>query len=97
MIRVFCDDAGLTHSKFRPAYASLGAQRALRILGIFARLCLHGGKSGYIRLIPRVWHHLQRNLAEPELAPLAKICAHLLPEPTPDALARIGAQCGHFP
>lgn len=96
MIRGFCELTGTAADSFRPAYAALGAQRALRILGIFARLCLHGGKPSYLSLIPRVWHHLQRNLAEPELAPLAKICARLLPEPTPEALARIGAQCGHF-
>ncbi len=96
MIRVFCELTGAATDSFRPAYAALGAQRALRILGVFARLCLHGGKPNYIPLIPRVWHHLQRNLAAPELAPLAKICARLLPEPTPEALARIGAQCGYF-
>ncbi len=96
MIRVFCELTGIAAASFRPAYAALGAQRALRILGIFARLCLHGGKPSYLPLIPRVWHQLQRNLAAPELAPLAKICARLLPEPTPEALARIGAQCGHF-
>ena len=96
MIRAFCLQTGTTADSFRPTYATLGAQRALRIIGIFARLCLQSGKSNYVRLIPRVWHHLQRNLSEPELAPLAKICARLLPEPTPEALARIGAQCGHF-
>ncbi|MES2433181.1 MAG: phosphotransferase [Pseudomonadota bacterium] len=96
MIRAFCDQTDTTADSFCPAYATLGAQRALRILGIFARLCLHGGKPSYLALIPRVWQHLQHNLAAPELAPLAKICAQLLPEPTPEALARIGAQCGHF-
>lgn len=96
MIRAFCQQTGTAEDSFRPAYAALGAQRALRIIGIFARLCLKDGKPHYLALLPRVWHQLQRNLAEPELAPLAKICADLLPEPTPEALARIGAQCGHF-
>ena len=96
MIHVFCDQTGIAAADFRSTYAALGAQRALRIIGIFARLCLHGGKPNYLPLIPRVWHYLQTNLAEPELAPLAKICARLLPEPTPEALSRIGAQCGHF-
>ena len=96
MIRAFCDLTDTSAGRFRPGYATLGAQRALRIIGIFARLCLHGGKPNYLPLIPRVWQHLQRNLSEPELAPLANICARLLPEPTPEALARIGAQCGQF-
>lgn len=96
MLRHFMDLTGKAEAEFLPAYAILGAQRALRILGIFARLCLHGGKPGYLALIPRVWAQLQRNLAQPALAPLAEICARLLPEPTPEALARIGAQCGHY-
>lgn len=82
---------------FSAAYAVLGAQRALRIIGIFARLCLKGGKAGYLPLLPRVWGHLQRNLAHPALADLRAICENLLPEPTPDIIARIGAQCGTLP
>lgn len=96
MVKHFMDLTGKAEADFLPAYAVLGAQRALRILGIFARLCLYGGKPGYLALIPRVWAQLQRNLAHPALAPLAEICARLLPEPTPEALARIGAQCGHY-
>lgn len=84
---------GKTETAFDAAYTTLGAQRALRILGIFARLCLHGGKPGYLRLIPRVWGQLQQNLQHPVLEPLAKLCHDLLPEPTPDRLARIADQC----
>lgn len=87
---------GVENAPFQTAYAVIGAQRALRILGIFARLCLKGAKPGYLTLIPRVWGDLQHNLAVPALAPLAKICADLLPEPTPQALALIGSKCGHF-
>lgn len=77
---------------FAAAYATLGAQRALRILGVFARLGL-SGKTGYLPLMPRVWGQLQQNLAHPALADLATACAQALPEPTPDRLARILAQC----
>jgi aminoglycoside/choline kinase family phosphotransferase len=83
--------------QFAAAYATIGAQRALRILGIFARLCVVAGKAHYVALIPRVWGQLQRNLAHPALADLAEICALWLPEPTPDALERISAQCGTNP
>ncbi|WP_028913770.1 aminoglycoside phosphotransferase family protein [Pseudorhodobacter ferrugineus] len=82
---------------FSKGYAVFGAQRALRILGIFARLCLVGGKAHYVDLIPRVWRQLQRNLAHPALADLAEICASEVPEPTPQALERIRAQCGNNP
>lgn len=75
------------------AYAVLGAQRALRIIGVFARLCLVAGKPGYLPMMPRVWGHLWRNLAHPALADLAMAC-RVLPAPTPDTLERIAARCG---
>lgn len=83
--------------RFAAAYAAVGAQRALRILGIFARLCLVGGKAGYVRLIPRVWDQLHRNLAHPALAALRAVCDDLLPPPTPETLLRIEAQCNRPP
>jgi hypothetical protein len=96
MVRHFLENTGKDAKGFRQSYAVLGAQRALRIIGIFARLCLVAGKQGYLPLIPRVWAQLQRNLAEPSLQPLAKLCDRLLPPPTPENLTRIGAKCGHF-
>ncbi len=90
---LFRTATGQDDARFAAAYAALGAQRALRILGIFARLCMIGGKPGYLRLIPRVWGQLQRNLAHPALAPVATICAGLLPEPTPERLSRIAEKC----
>lgn len=96
MKKRFADATGTEDAQFQTAYAVLGAQRALRILGIFARLCLVAKKPAYLPLMPRVWRQLQRNLAVPALAPLAKICAELLPEPTPHTLATIGSKCGHF-
>ena len=88
---------GVSGAAFHTAYAVLGAQRALRILGVFGRLCLLSGKPQYLPLMPRVWGQLQCNLAHPALAPLAAICANLLPEPTPENLRKIGAQCGKTP
>ena len=88
---------GANAANFLRAYAVLGAQRQLRIIGGAARLCLIKGKTPQLSLIPRVWRHLQRNLAHPALAPLATICANLLPDPTPDNLARIANQCGKPP
>ena len=46
------------------------AQRASKILGIFARLERRDGKPQYLRHMPRVWGYLQRSLAHPALAPL---------------------------
>ncbi len=56
---------------FARIYATLAAQRASKILGIFARLDRRDGKPQYLRHMPRVWAYLQRSLAHPALAPLA--------------------------
>lgn len=90
----FAGAVGAEEHTFAVSYATFGAQRALRILGVFSRLSLVSGKPGYVSLIPRVWAQLQRNLSHPALAPLARICADLLPEPTGQRLERIRDQCG---
>lgn len=97
MIARFAAARGLAAQDFAAAYAVLGAQRALRILGIFARLCLVAGKARYVAMIPRVWGHLRRNLDHPALAGLARVCKDILPEPTPEILERIVAQCAQTP
>ena len=63
----------------------IGAQRALRILGVFARLAIRNGKPRYLAFMPRVWAHLQRDLAHPALAPLRAMLANV---PAPDAALR---------
>lgn len=93
MIRRFVAAKGLEEAGFAASYATLGAQRALRILGMFARLCLGMGKPGYVALIPRVWAQLQQNLLHPALADLSVLCAGLLPDPTTSRLERIRSQC----
>ena len=61
---------------FAAAHAALGAQRSLRILGVFARLAAQG-KPRYLAMIPRVRAQLNRNLAHPALARLRAFCATL--------------------
>jgi len=56
---------------FLADYARLGAQRNAKIVGIFVRLWKRDGKPRYLDLIPRVWAHLERDLAHPALAPVA--------------------------
>jgi aminoglycoside/choline kinase family phosphotransferase len=83
---------GLDVGEFRAAYAILGAQRNLKIIGIFARLARRDGKPRYLPLIPRVWGHLQRDLSHPALARLAAWVARHAPAPAPAVLARAGAK-----
>lgn len=66
---------------FATAYALLAAQRATKILGIFARLDRRDGKPGYLAHIPRIEGYLARNLAHPALAPLRAWHARHLPGP----------------
>lgn len=64
-------DPDFDPSTFVRTYATLAAQRASKILGIFSRLDRRDGKPQYLRHIPRVWAYLQRSLGHPSLAPLA--------------------------
>lgn len=72
--------------QFFALYALMGAQRATKVLGIFARLHKRDGKPQYLRHQPRVWRHLRRSLAHPKLAELKLwYDAHV---PTPRAWLR---------
>lgn len=74
---------------FDYAYCAVGAQRNLKIIGIFARLFLRDGKCGYLDLIPRVWGHLKRDLAHPCLQDLRRWIDENVSEPTPQTLNAI--------
>ena len=78
---------------FRAAYAILGVQRNLRIVGAFAKLCIELGKPQYIDLIPRVWEFVERNLAHPALESIADHVRKTLPAPTHDTLATLKSKC----
>lgn len=55
---------------FARAYAIMGAQRATKILGIFARLDKRDQRPQYLTHLPRLENYLRRNLAHPGLARL---------------------------
>jgi tRNA threonylcarbamoyl adenosine modification protein YjeE len=57
-------------ASFVKVYSILAAQRASKILGIFARLDRRDRKPHYLRHLPRVWNYLHRSLAHPALAGL---------------------------
>lgn len=63
-------DADFSMEEFAAAYAVLGAQRATKILGIFARLDQRDGKPQYLAHLPRVERYLAKNLAHPAMAEL---------------------------
>jgi aminoglycoside/choline kinase family phosphotransferase len=86
MIARYAAHRGLDRAAFETRYHVVGAQRNLRIVGVFARLSRRDGKKHYVDLIPRVWTHLMRNLSHPALAEVAACVARDLPEPTPEIL-----------
>lgn len=89
MIDRYLAGSGMDPEPFKAAYAVLGTQRNLRILGVFARLVRDYGKPHYIDLIPRVWGHLMRDLGHPALEPVADLLRDSLPAPTPNNLERL--------
>jgi len=77
-------DAEFEPANFLKIYATLAAQRASKILGIFSRLDRRDGKPQYLRHIPRIWSYLQRSLAHPALAPLKDWFSMNVPPPGPE-------------
>jgi N-acetylmuramate 1-kinase len=63
-------DPAFDMAAFARAYAILGAQRATKVLGIFARLDKRDGKPQYLKHLPRIEAYLTRDLAHPALARL---------------------------
>jgi tRNA threonylcarbamoyl adenosine modification protein YjeE len=72
-------DPHFSSDQFSVLYATLGAQRNSKILGIFARLAKRDGKRGYLAHISRVARYLERNLVHPALEGLRAWYARELP------------------
>ena len=72
MLLHYAHHAGVADEEFLADYARLGAQRNTKIVGIFTRLDRRDGKPRYLEMIPRVWDALERDLAHPALAPVAR-------------------------
>ena len=64
-------DRGFDRENFIATYHVMAAQRASKVLGIFARLDRRDGKPAYLAHIPRVHGYLRRALRHPVLGDLA--------------------------
>ena len=73
-------DGVFDEEAFATAFAILGAQRATKILGIFARLNKRDGKPHYLKHIPRMSRYLAHNLKHPALSGLKKWFTTHIPE-----------------
>ncbi|MEN3112793.1 aminoglycoside phosphotransferase family protein [Uliginosibacterium paludis] len=68
-------------SDFHRDYEFMGAQRHIKVLGIFARLCHRDGKEGYLKDMPLVMHYLKATCRRyRELKPLLQLLERLEPE-----------------
>jgi N-acetylmuramate 1-kinase len=63
-------DKAFDAGAFTQLYATLAAQRATKILGIFARLNRRDGKPQYLRHLPRIHAYVRRALRHPALTAL---------------------------
>ncbi len=71
LARYFAARPKVDAAAFRTAYDILGAQRNIKILGVFTRLYVRDGKASYPGFHPRLWELVTRNLQSPALAPVA--------------------------
>ncbi|WP_380055867.1 aminoglycoside phosphotransferase family protein [Falsihalocynthiibacter sp. SS001] len=88
-IQHFLDKTNMESDEFHEGFCVQAAQRNLRILGVLANLSLNKGKRHYLAFLPRVWDHLQRDLAHPSLRELRQILNESLPAPTLPVLRRL--------
>ncbi len=89
MLERYITNSGVDRDPFLATYAVLGAQRNMKIIGIFARLSLRDGKARYIDLIPRVWDHLMHDLEHPACGELSLWIAENAPPPSRAYLATL--------
>jgi N-acetylmuramate 1-kinase len=76
-------------ARFRADYEVLGAQRNVKILGIFTRLWKRDGKPAYPAMHPRIWGYVDRNFRHPATVAVKDwFDTHVPPECRGDACVR---------
>ena len=89
LLDYYCELTNLHLNDLMHEYSVCGAQRNLRIIGLFARLAVRDGNPRYLKFVPRVWNHLKQDLAHPSVARLASLVCRYMHPPTPDILAKL--------
>jgi N-acetylmuramate 1-kinase len=70
----------LDREAFLSSYRVLGAQRHLKVFGIFARQTVLYGNHGYLVHMPRLWRLTLENLSDEALAPVREWIEKHVPE-----------------
>ena len=86
LIDTYAHKTGDAPAPLSAAFAALGAQRNLRILGIFTRAARRDGKTHHVAALPRVYRYLNDCCQHPSLARLSDDLSAGLPAPTPELL-----------
>jgi aminoglycoside/choline kinase family phosphotransferase len=73
-----------SRKEFAAAYAILGVQRNLKIIGVFARQASHYKNPQYLFYLPRVWRHISSDLKHPLLLPLKNWLNKVVPSQLKD-------------
>ncbi len=68
--RRFVEAKGDSEAEGQRYVSILGAQRNLKIVGIFTRLAVRDKKPHYLHFLPRVWGHLVKDLQHPAMKPI---------------------------
>ena len=89
-MRDYYQQAARPLQTFDDAYAILGAQRNLKIVGIFVRLWKRDHKPRYLAMIPRVWAALERDLQHPALADVQGWFGRNIPDDLRDPAGTLG-------
>jgi N-acetylmuramate 1-kinase len=69
-IKYYCEQKNLDFDLVLRDYHILGAQRNLRILGVFARKYIRDNNNNYLQYIPRVLKYIEYDLSHPTLKSL---------------------------
>ena len=81
----------VTPEQFRAEAAFFAGQRNAKIIGIFARLARRDGKMRYLSLLPRVWGHMESDLAHPAMRAIQDFYGRLIPQSARGELSLEGA------
>jgi len=79
MLEYYISKSTYKSEDFVESYSILGAQRNLKIVGIFTRLAIRDGKKHYLSLIPRVWGYIERDISIPSMARLKEWLDKIIP------------------
>jgi len=92
MVQRYLRGTGLDPATFRLALAVLGAQRNMRILGVFTRLWRRDNKPSYTGWLARTWRLVRRDLNHDALAPVqAWVQQHAPRDTRADRMERRGS------